>query len=820
MSKKRLTRAQKIQQAKDELRAAEKGVERHEDGWLSDSYEKRTTEFGIRANRNLLKEERQKQNEIVEQLTNGSLERDANGRITDKAFLAKMQENEDNIRRHEKAIRDAQNDRRKREASAKARLNAAKKALKKAEEPLEFLKTDPQAFLLYNMGAFTSVRKPSQIAHSNYFVASGDSVFARHHLLSIQGAEKLMNIETKYLSSLVPRVRLFKVTPHKPPKEIEILFDDFQEPIKTMTQSRDQRCTGAGLKSISMDFTGQSTADARTRVEISMQLYFTSLDEMFRERNSGNGKFRYSDLITPTSGMVNLKPGENIRDIGYQRLKMSVGYSIPQGDLWKNQGDLKDVLRRAHRTLFLNLSQHEVDFAENGTVSLTIKFHGYIEKQMVKTDILELSLTKKDRDLLRQGESELFQMQNPRKPSRNPCAPPAKRSSEEQKKEKNERIKEIKDNNAKLRTKAYSSFMQRLFRGKKVNVCHFKELEVDGLRLLNPAQSIGTTAEAQFAKKLEQAKKRKKGENGVDEKDGTYKIEYFYLGDLLDEILYIAREHPSMKNFDFCFGECPYRDRLTNKPTSVEIARLPISVSSFSKWFNDHVIRKGERTSYNLRSFLMDLLTNLVSSMFRATVFGDEDRQLGQGSVVPSFSLSTFNTKNSYQGKWINYKKITNINPQTESSIYINNYIYGSSAFVETRRVTKNEAQDAKRGVYHLVAAREHGLVKRLKFKREDNETLRAARLTSNGRGKLGQNYGILADLYNADIEMFGNPIFFPGMQVYVKTLAYNVAAAEKIQLVGYYRVLKVSSTIENGDYKTDIQCQYEHSGNVRGDCS
>ena len=67
---------------------------------------------------------------------------------------------------------------------------------------------------------------------------------------------------------------------------------------------------------------------------------------------------------------------------------------------------------------------------------------------------------------------------------------------------------------------------------------------------------------------------------------------------------------------------------------------------------------------------------------------------------------------------------------------------------------------------------------------------------------------------------MFGNPIFFPGMQVYIKTLAYNVAAAEKIQLVGYYRVLKVSSTIENGDYKTDIQCQYEHSGNVRGDCS
>ena len=173
VEKKRKTREEKIKDAKAELRHAEKMVAQHEDG---DRPAARRASFGTNVHRRNLKKYRKEQEAVVEAMSDGSMTMQ---QIKSPEFQKKLNDNTENIRHANKMILDSHKELNKQAAAAKARLNKAKKALKKAEEPLEFLRTDPQAFLLYNMGAFTSVRTPSQIAHSNY------SIFLNKNILYI-----------------------------------------------------------------------------------------------------------------------------------------------------------------------------------------------------------------------------------------------------------------------------------------------------------------------------------------------------------------------------------------------------------------------------------------------------------------------------------------------------------------------------------------------------------------------------------------------------------------------------------------------------------
>lgn len=722
------------------------------------------------------------------------------------------------------AIRIGERDRQKTAATLEATRIKQEKELDAILNPI-YTTADQQALLLYNLDKFANIYNEGP---EHYGEVLGDSVLARTHIFAPKKMDKLMGIKNELLSSLIPRVKLFKVADDD--TETEITFETYQDPINAMTNSRVMN-TGAGLKSVSIDKDGSNKATAETQVLIKMSLYFSSLEEVFKQR----GKFSYADLITPSSKRVS-----NDNSPYYERIRADIGYSTPTGNLWKNEGALRDVIMDSQRSYYLVYHSHNIDLRENGSVTLEVEYHGYIEKRTLQTDIFELTMTEEEVRRLRKAQSEAMSLSMP-KPSRNPCSP-SRSLSEEEKKRIDARVKALREENAAKRSKAYSAFLEKILKEGMNYSMEFSKKEIRGLRLLKneigaevledspvealekvtkePVITTGGGLGAGFGALVEgvkglfsdkDTKKKKKG--AVKNSKGNYQVDFFFLGDLLNTIFGLAKKEESFRDFDFVFGTIPYRDHTTGNVDYYSITQIPISMSSFSSWFMENVIKKGERTNYNVRDLITDILNNLITNVFLSKDLQSEEAgAYGRGVLVPRFEYGVFNTKETQAGKTYPYAKLLKVynGRNGRGKFRPNIFVYATNSRLERSIVTKNEAEDAKRGIYHIVAAREHGMVKRVKFSREQQKYLREHLMVSGGSGKPGE---VFRDIYNADVEMFGNPIFSPGMQVYIKTLAYDREYAELLQIIGYYRVIKVSSVIEGGKFKTDLQCRWEFLG-------
>lgn len=682
-----------------------------------------------------------------------------------------------------------------------------------------FTTADQQALLLYNLDKFSAGYKGSP---KYYGEALGNPVLARSHIFSPKGVDKFLNISNDLLSSLIPKVKLYKV---ESGKQIEYVFDSHQDP-NVMTASSQGRGTGAGIKSVSIDNNNDTAETADSRVGVKISLYFSSLEEIFIDR----GGYKYADLVTPR---INQKHPDGSPH--HEPVRLNVGYSIPIGGLWERQDDLKEVLKSSERGYYLLYQQHKIDFKDNGAISLDIEFSGYIEKKTLHTDIFELTMTPEEVKQLRKAQDEI--LNEPKKSAQtNPVDAAAEKAAAEK---REERVKILKQLNAEKRSNAYSAFLSKMFEDEKVHRLSFKRSEISGLRLLKDiktefiepsgipkavrkrptnlevqkavgggmlAQAIASAMDY-FAADPEVKKKPGAIENGQN-----YEVEYFYLGDFLDRMFELVKKDRSFKKTDFVFGTIPYRMPSSGDVKSIEISKIPISMSSFTSWFIENVVKKGERTNYNVRDFIYDVLNNLVAGIFRSAVFTSEEAgAYGAGVLVPVFHTGIFNTKVSYQGFKGNYTGIKPTpSPMGNSQFYTNYLVYATNSQLELNNGQGIEADDAKKGIYHLVAAREKGLVKRIKFERSQQKYIREDMMISGGASKPGE---VFRDIYNANVELFGNPVFIPGMQVYIKTLSYELEYAKQLQIIGYYRIIKTSSVIENGKYRTDVECKWEYLG-------
>ena len=71
---------------------------------------------------------------------------------------------------------------------------------------------------------------------------------------------------------------------------------------------------------------------------------------------------------------------------------------------------------------------------------------------------------------------------------------------------------------------------------------------------------------------------------------------------------------------------------------------------------------------------------------------------------------------------------------------------------------------DEKRGLFHFQIGLNKGLLKNVKFSKTDMAYLREARFFNQGANGLLQ----LGAVYNVELELFGNTIFYPGMEIFI----------------------------------------------------
>lgn len=141
----------------------------------------------------------------------------------------------------------------------------------------------------------------------------------------------------------------------------------------------------------------------------------------------------------------------------------------------------------------------------------------------------------------------------------------------------------------------------------------------------------------------------------------------------------------------------------------------------------------------------------------------------------------------------------------------------GPGSDVEERATSWIE-RDKRNGVHHLYIGADRGLLKEISFSKNDQPFLREARLQQDELNPLAQ----LAATYNANLNLVGNTIFWPGQYVYINPLGFGTGIghpykrgtpANQLGLGGYHLITEVKSFIESGKFETSIKALFTTSG-------
>lgn len=265
------------------------------------------------------------------------------------------------------------------------------------------------------------------------------------------------------------------------------------------------------------------------------------------------------------------------------------------------------------------------------------------------------------------------------------------------------------------------------------------------------------------------------------------------------------------------------------------ILNIPISLQSFDNWYRSNII-DAEIKNMSFYDFTRKILFELVpqnlnpkiipwapeidftpSLYFETIVKNEEDENFLRIQQHNEIDSSYFFDSNLIKNNpFYNFYKRRE--DKTKKQIKLNekiNYLFILSKNETSSALTGDPGQDASRNIIHLYIGEETGLVKRIKFSREDNKQLDAANivLANKTQGKPG----IIRQIYQLNLEMFGNTIFYPGTLLHI-TPTYPGSRLPnstlyKIGLGGYYFVTEVSSRIEDNQFTTSIGGKWQATG-------
>jgi len=317
----------------------------------------------------------------------------------------------------------------------------------------------------------------------------------------------------------------------------------------------------------------------------------------------------------------------------------------------------------------------------------------------------------------------------------------------------------------------------------------------------------------------------------------------------------------------------PLTIKASEESSYVNLASVPISLEIFNQWYIKRVVDPALQ-KYPLHLFLIDFLQDVVvpflnKKCFDSAKFRKAWRQSYDGAYyeIPNLILKTTSTNlPSIQGNLppaiarnhlganplelirifpdvgdffpaahLNFGhwetkgpkslvKRTQVHEQTlKNSFHVSIfYLIDANAYKrlgppidssETR-----EERDALEGIFHLFLGRDRGLVKEVSFSKVDAPYLREARMQQDALNPLAQ----LAAVYNVDLTLIGNTIFWPGQMIYVNPIGLGTGLgnpshpntpANQLGLGGYHVITKVESFVESGKYETKIRALFEFSG-------
>lgn len=697
------------------------------------------------------------------------------------------------------------------------------------------------------------------------------------NLVSSEDSSYMFEIPSHIMTQLTPKFRLYKVMNEKSGKlkQTEFVFPMYTDINRSKNFKKQQNTTqegvissflsaqfdkgdGVGLKSFSLEFNGTNPAEARNDVKGQMSLMFQSFADFTRARIDPNGnEYRFVDLI------IQPKPDEDNRVAGikvtslrqyeptFYRIRVDMGYNIPdklEGINEKDLGRLKNALRSMNKSFYLCMIDHSFNINNDGTVEMNFTYRAYLETALKSLRFDALTTPELAKKRL-ENETKLHDVAM------------ADKCTKDELRELQLAIAGVEQE---LILNSLNSIMTRLHKRNKIfrvtidnddrkyflnngfyRTCDLlNDVDLDESPDSSTGGDLGVVLNSNFLSEDVDVNFQR------DLNDTN--VQFFFFGDLLHTILDALYDPDTkgvsvgLENTKIILGHFefdPYQGH--GSSGKYNISNIPISVDFFGEWFKQNVLnQKSTRRTFPILNFIRNLSNYLVNNALLETcVNRNVDKairfQTGQISALSSDGIDPI-------GKYTNvnknfsvirtdslrkFKKLP-LKGDVEGSSNIEDFyhyiVLSCNGSALTYSGSGNYKKDIEAGRFHVEIGSNRGIVKTVQFSKTDMQYLREARFFRNGVDGLLQ----LSSVYTANIEMFGNTLFYPGMDLWInpygfggthlgnpnqgggETGAYsNRSLANILGIGGYHTITGVTINLTPQKFSTTVKSQHYYSG-------
>ena len=683
-------------------------------------------------------------------------------------------------------------------------------------------------------------------------------------LISSEHQQKLFELEPWQVSSLTPKFRLFKIleTGDGKTKEVEFKFErtsktdrqevkgpDATSSATTFMGSDFDKGNGVGVKEFSIEFAGTNPAEARNDIKATLKLFFQTFTDFIRYRKEKGGTaedvYRYADLVIQPKPNKNSTTayGQDVTnkrayDASFYRIRADLGYYVPD----YADKDLKDAIDHQNKSFMLTMVDHDISFNKDGSTTITIEYRAYLESllKMPRLDALASpDLIKKRQENANKLSQELLKGE---------CSVEQIRELQVSLQSQEESIAQMSLrsilNRLENRGVVYNAKVNDNDRNFFLNNGYFNECSLDQFN--QDENGSDTDLGKAISQELPEDSS---GFDFMDTKDSL--IQFFYFGDLLYTILDCAYDEDNnprdgMSNNRIILGSFEFDSFASTAVGNAVygIDQMPISVDFFSRWFVDNVIsQKSTRKTFPALNFIRQLSNSLIrKSLVENCVNRKLDKSLrfqtGQvtayseyGDPLDLIARNSFHNDSpvinvdTYRGSLLPLKGSPS--EKSNDGNYWNYIVLSSMGSTLSYSGTGDYASDVEQGRFHVQIGQKSGFVKTISLSKTSQSYLKEARFFQNGIDGILQ----LSNVYVANVEMFGNTIFYPGMEFFFNPYGlgggtefgkpndpHKKSVAWKMGIGGYHTVLSVKTTLTPGKFTTSIKGQQYYSGDGSGD--
>lgn len=797
----------------------------------------------------------------------------------------------------------------------------------KQESKEDKIRLNHQAFLMFNHEALTQQSK-IETSRFKYFAQIEHPEPAEINNLLFKKPIKydiLLNSKSVYLSYLVPKLRLFKEFTISLDNVIDIELPIYQQyrdsDFQSIFDNKEGRGGGVGLKSFKWNTIGNSQGNKFT-FGAEIELFFESIGEISKIRsiNVIGGKkveTSFEDLLIQKIGSVS-SPQGGVYDPDYYRVKAEIGWAVPPNNANLIPKEMLDEIRSSNFNFYMTLHSHQIDIADDSTVTLTLKYTAYIETITDSPKNSNIFYPEDENyDMQIEGRREVIEdnkqkLQGDENRGIEPIEGLEKQKTEEVITEAEQQIKDIQTKNKvqvyqRILTYIYNRKLIRYLIAKNEDVQKFTSIisrpknlmtseeqiknfqtEIETIKNNNirltgatgfpsgPTFATDNQTPENLSKNIADTTKNwdealKKAAGG---QEGETPIPYFYLGDLIDVILeeMYNGKPGSIKGFfekqiKVLLGPIIFYDygrlvdQTVSKPsglvgtskdgtktqqkiytgskTVINIADIPISLEIYTSWFNKKIVDAGV-TNMSLKDFINNIVNDLVIRAVSVETFSFAPRQKtrlvhktktlrrnssrfsnsNSSETTPaSFSQAASSGQTSFPSSLrfsaTSLKLYDDYNVEQEKSV-LDNFMLIYAVSDQQFELLSDYETDKKRGIRHIVYGAETGLIKNVKFTRQDNPLIRSHNMKMASQQNSDKSI-ILREVYNANVEMYGNTLFEIGELIYVSPTLFGTATSvdfvKNLGIGGYFMILKINNSIQDGSFTTQLDLKWNAKG-------